>query len=154
MWYAFQPMAANGYLFLEHYWDIPQLKRGVIFEYPRRNQTIKHVLALIKRIDNFGRNYGLTAGLDFKINIPKVDNCTTEDLTPEELRRLLEAIEDDPNKTAGAIMKMALFTGMRKSELFKLEWKDVNFHRGYIMIREPKGGKSQKISLNSESRQL
>lgn len=117
-------------------------------------QTIKHVLALVKRIINFGTNHGLTTGLDFRITMPKVDNCTTEDLTPEELRRLLEAIEDDPNKTAGSIMKMALFTGMRKSELFKLEWKDVNFHRGYIMIRAPKGGKSQEIPLNSESRQL
>lgn len=117
-------------------------------------QTIKHVLALIKRLINFGTNHGLCSGINFKIIVPVVNNCTTEDLIPDELCRLLEAIEQDSNKVAGAIMKMALFTGMRRTELFKLQWNDINFHRGFILIREPKGGKSQEIPLNNESRKL
>jgi integrase len=44
---------------------------------------------------------------------------------------------------------MALFTGMRRGELFKLKWEDVDFERGFIQIRDPKGGPNQKIPLNN-----
>ncbi len=36
-------------------------------------------------------------------------------------------------------MRMALFTGMRRGELFKLQWDDVDFDRGFIHIRQPQG---------------
>jgi len=117
-------------------------------------QTIKHVLALVKRIINYGQALGLIRGLDFKIQMPKVDNLQTEDLTPEQLSNLLKAIENDTNRTAANVMKLALFTGMRKSEIFRLRWDDINFHRGFIRIREPKGGKTQEIPLNTEARKL
>ena len=51
-------------------------------------------------------------------------------------------------------MLMALYTGMRRSELFRLQWKDVDFDRGFIHIREPKGGVDQTIPLNDGARQV
>ena len=51
-------------------------------------------------------------------------------------------------------MKMALFTGMRRGELFRLQWQDVDFDRGFIHIRDPKGGQDQKIPLNAAAREL
>ena len=51
-------------------------------------------------------------------------------------------------------MRMALFTGMRRGELFKLKWTDVDFDRGFITIRDPKGGVSQKIPLNDQARDV
>ncbi|MCI5138491.1 MAG: site-specific integrase, partial [Candidatus Electrothrix sp. AR1] len=47
-----------------------------------------------------------------------------------------------------------LFTGLRRGEMFKLQWDDIDFERGFIHIREPKGGKSQKIPLNNSAREL
>jgi integrase len=32
---------------------------------------------------------------------------------------------------------------MQRGELFKLEWQDIDFERGFINIRHPKGGKSR-----------
>ena len=78
----------------------------------------------------------------------------TEDLTPEQLTSLLEAIEQDPNVQAATFMKMILFTGMRRGELFKLQWQDIDFDRGFIHIRDPKGGQDQKIPLNVAAREL
>ena len=49
---------------------------------------------------------------------------------------------------------MALFTGMRAGELFRLKWDDLDFERGFINIRDPKGGQDQKIPLNEPTRQL
>ncbi|WP_246287731.1 site-specific integrase [Desulfolutivibrio sulfoxidireducens] len=86
------------------------------------------------------------------IVMPRADNKTTEDLDPDELARLLQAIEDEPNIQAANFMRLALFTGMRRGELFKLEWRDIDFERGFIHIRHPKGGKSQKIPMNGVAR--
>lgn len=117
-------------------------------------QTVKHALTLLKRIINFGINRGLCEPLRFKITMPKVDNIKTEDLTPEQIRQLFKVLETTPYQTAANMMKLALFTGMRRGEMFKLKWDDIDFHRGFIHIREPKGGKSQKIPLNSNTRSL
>jgi len=88
-------------------------------------------------------------GLSFKITMPSVDNVKTEDLSSEEIQRLLEVMETTPYQTAANMMKLALFTGMRRGEIFKLKLADINHHRGFIHIREPKGGKSQKVPINS-----
>ncbi len=77
-------------------------------------QTVKHVLTLLRRIVNFGVNKQLCQGLNFKIEIPYVDNEKTEDLSPIQLENLLKALEEEPNIQASNIVRMALFTGMRR----------------------------------------
>jgi integrase len=117
-------------------------------------QTLKNTLALLRRIINFGVKRRLCRTLTFALELPKVNNLKTEDLTPDQLTSLLSAIEQDPNVQAANFMKMVLFTGMRRGELFKLQWQDVDFDRGFIHIRDPKGGQDQKIPLNAAARQL
>jgi len=120
----------------------------------KKPQTVKHVLQLLKRIINFGVNKGLCQGLNFKIEMPKVHNLKTEDLTRGQLKRLFEAIDEDEDIQAANILRMALFTGMRRGELFKLKWEDVDFERRVIQIRNPKGGPDQKIPLNNAAREV
>lgn len=120
-------------------------------------QTVKHVIALLKRIINFGAKKGLapmpdTARLHFEI--PRVDNKKTEYLTPEQFTSLLNAINVDENTKVASLMKLAMFTGMRKGELLKLRWDDVDFERGFINIRESKGGIAQNIPMNGETRHV
>jgi integrase len=117
-------------------------------------QTVKHVLGLLKRIIRFGAKRQLCRELPFPIDSVRVDNCTTEDLTSGQLKSLLKAISESTDIEAANIMRMALFTGMRRGELFKLKWADVDFDRGFITIRDPKGGVSQKIPLNDQARDV
>jgi integrase len=117
-------------------------------------QTVKHVLSLFTWIINFGAKKGLTKALPYHVRKPLVDNIRTEDLTQDQLKRLLEVIDEDTHPHAGPMMKLALFTGMRRGEIFRLKWSDVDFERGFIQIRAPKGGKSQKIPLNDAAREL
>jgi len=70
------------------------------------------------------------------------------------LRRLLDEIEKSKDIEAAAIMRLALYTGMRRGEMFKLKWNDIDFQRGFISIKNPKGGVSQKIPLNDQARQV
>ncbi|WDN88963.1 hypothetical protein BuS5_01931 [Desulfosarcina sp. BuS5] len=117
-------------------------------------QTVKHVLNLLTWITSFGVKKGLCKGLSFHVQKPVVNNIKTEDLTPGQLSRLLKVLETESNVQAANLMKMALFTGMRRGELFKLRWKDIDFEKGFINIRSPKGGVDQKIPLNNEARAI
>ncbi len=117
-------------------------------------QTVKHTLRLLHRLINFGVKKGLCAGLGFKIEMPKVHNLKTEDLTLEQLAALMEAINQEPDLQAANFMRLALCTGMRRGELFKLQWADIDFERGFIHIRGPKGGRDQVIPMNQAAREV
>ncbi len=86
--------------------------------------------------------------------MPKVRNETTEDLTPEQLEALMLAMAEDSNIQAANLMRLALFTGMRRGELFRLKWNNVDFERGFILLVDTKGGGDQKIPLNEAARDL
>lgn len=103
--------------------DIDRIRINLLKK--RSHQTVKHILVLLKRIINFGVKKGLCEGLPFSIEIPKVNNQKTEDLTPEQLSKLLKTIEKSENIQASNMMKLSLFTGMRRGEMFKLKWKDI-----------------------------
>jgi integrase len=97
-------------------------------------QTVKHVLNLFTWITNYAKKKNLCPALNFHVQKPTVSNNKTEDLTGEQLINLMAAIDADPNIQVGNLMKMALFTGMRAGELFRLEWDHVDFARGFIRI--------------------
>jgi integrase len=117
-------------------------------------QTVRHVFGLLKRIVSFGVARQLCGNLNFIVETVKVDNQKTEDLNPEQLQKLLTAIDNSMDVEAKAIMRLALYTGMRRGEMFKLKWNDIDFQRGFIAIRNPKGGVSQKIPLNEQARRV
>jgi integrase len=115
-------------------------------------QSVKNALELLRRIINYGVKRHLTEPGKFKIELPSVNNQTTENLTPEQLSRLLKVLDDDFDQAAADIFRMALFTGMRRSEILGLAWAAVDFERGFITIRDPKGGRDQAIPMNAAAR--
>ena len=117
----------------------------------RSPQTVKHVLNLLTWITNFGFKKNLSPRLNFNIVKPEVDNQKTEFLSPDEVKRLLAALKDHGDLQIENLVKMALFTGMRRGELFKLQWDHVDFLNGFIKIVSPKGGKTQKIPMSDEA---
>ena len=116
--------------------------------------TVKNVLELLRRITNFAVKKNLCEGLSFTIEMPKVNNTRTEDLTPRQLKKLIEEINKSSNIQAANLMKLILFTGMRRSECFRLKWNHVDFKKGFIKLVTPKGGVDQEIPLNDEARDL
>ena len=55
---------------------------------------------------------------------------------------LFEALELEKPIT-GNMFHFALLTGLRRGELLKLEWKDIDFEKGEIFLRNTKAGKDQ-----------
>lgn len=99
-------------------------------------QTVKHALALLKRILHFAERRGICpypSGL--KIAMPKLDNEKTENMTADQMQRYLMALDEEPDQEAAAFLRIALFTGMRKSAIINLQWSDIDFERGLIVLR-------------------
>ena len=120
---------------------------------PYSTATIKHQLVLLKRLYNLARRWGVYVGenpMD-RVEIPRLDNQRTEFLSDEEMRRLLDTLEKWPFKESAAFVKFALFTGLRRSEIFKLTWDDVDIGRSLVTLREPKGGRTQTIPISSQA---
>jgi integrase len=115
-------------------------------------QTVTHVLSLLTWILNYGVDKQLCDRLSFRIKKPPVNNLKTEDLNPEQMNALFREIETYHNPQIRGLMKTALFTGLRRGELFKLKWEDVDFDRGFIRIVGPKGGANQVIPMNNAAR--
>lgn len=117
----------------------------------RSAQTTKHVLTLLKRIINFGVKKELCSPLHFVMEMPSVNNTKDDALTMGQISALWNAADEDDHPQAGDIIKLALLTGMRRGELFKLKWADVNFETKFITLRSPKNGQNQQIPLNSKA---
>lgn len=125
--------------------DVEALRRSMSSRAP---QTQRNALELLRRICNYGAKHNLCPALKFTIEMPAVDNEKIEYLKTEEMTRLLEVLEAWPAQDVARMVKMAIFTGMRRGEIFNLEDDDIDREHGSITIREPKGGKTATIPLS------
>ena len=132
--------------------DIDRL-RDALTQQGKSPQTVKHILALLRRLIRFGVRKGLYPSPDPSVlhfEMPKVDNQKTEHLAPEQLRQYLEALDQEVDQNAAALLRLALATGMRKGALLALRWEDINFFTGFITLRgdAAKKGKTERIPMS------
>ena len=69
-------------------------------------------------------------------------------VTPDELPRLAQAINEEPNEAARAALWLYLLTGARKSELLKAQWADVDWTRAELRLPDTKAGRVHYIPLS------
>ena len=69
-------------------------------------------------------------------------------LSRDEMTALLDA--SDPRLLP--FLKLALLTGMRKSEMLALKWEDVSLERGTLFVAKSKSGRSRDIPMAPELR--
>ena len=132
--------------------DVNRLRLSMLKK--RSPGTAKNTLELLRRIINYGAKNQLCSAPGFTITMPAVNNLVTEDLTGDQLRALMDAINEDHHPQAGTMMLLALFTGLRRGEMFRLKWEHIDFDRGFILLVDPKGGVDQKVPLNKSARDL
>jgi integrase len=81
--------------------------------------------------------------------MPHLDNMKTEYLSDEELTRLMEVLDNWPFDDSAAFIRLAIYTGLRRGEIFKLTWDAVDLERGMVTLANPKGKRTTTILLNS-----
>ena len=110
--------------------------------------TIRHVLELLRRLANFAAKNNLCSGLSFKIQMPKVENYKTEELTNAQLQKLMQVLEEESDIQVSNLVRLALYTGMRRGELFNLNWGDIDFYNKTITVKSDKKGDQPTIPMN------
>lgn len=70
-------------------------------------------------------------------------------VTPEELPRLVEAIEKESNQSARFAIWLYLLTGLRKDEVLTLQWSDIDMNRQELVREETKNGKKHYLPLSA-----
>jgi integrase len=133
--------------------DIERIKRSMK-EKGLAAATTDHALRLLRRVVNYGAEHNLCPALAFKIKFPKVNNVKTEFLTPDEATRLLDTLNSWPRQDIARMVKLAMFSGLRRSELFRLKREHLDFHHSLITIAGPKGGKDVTIPMSPPVREL
>lgn len=75
-------------------------------------------------------------------------------LNPEEQKRLLDAVDAHSNPMLGWIVRIALETGMRSSEITTLRRGQVDLDRRVVRLRETKSTTSRTVPLTNEATRL
>ena len=66
------------------------------------------------------------------VELPKVSRCERRVLSPEEAIRFLQVATECPR---GLIFAFALLSGMRPEEYLALQWRDLDFVRGTVIVQ-------------------
>ncbi len=69
-------------------------------------------------------------------------------VTPEELPKLAEAIDEEENIYARSALWLYLLTGARRSELLTARWENVDWNRKELKFVDTKNGKNHYLPLS------
>ena len=95
-------------------------------------KTIGNVIVILKEMFKHAVQWRyLDANPVQYVERPRGEDKEMDVLTPEEIRRLLDA-QEEPLRT---LLMTAVLTGMRQGELFGLQWEDVDFARHQVHVR-------------------
>lgn len=118
-------------------------------------QTVKHVLALFRRMVNKAIIWGLWDGKNPVINValPRPNNMRQRFLSKDEAQMLLSKLKEKSSIVHDMAL-LALYTGMRAGELFALRNCDLDFNHDVITILEPKNGETRQAYMNRMVREM
>lgn len=120
----------------------------------RSDRTVNIEMAFLRRIFRRALKWGILERSPFEHgedlfykNTIRRERALTED----EVKRLIESC---PTKACNGYLKpmviTAIYTGLRKSDIFNLEWPSVDLEKGVIQLVEAKTGKTRNIVLNRD----
>jgi len=114
---------------------------------PLTQATIQHYLVLIRQIYNRLTKLGHYDGKNpaTQLEYRQLNNEITEILTSEQAHNLVRVLSTSENRNLANLVLLAYYTGMRRGELFNLQWKDVSLPEKKLLIQTPKSGKQVEI---------
>lgn len=128
------------------------------------SSTIMHYHRLLSSMFNRAVLWGILPASPLKVQPPKLEQKEAAHLEEDQAAALLDALEDEPIQYR-TMVKLLLYTGLRKGELLGLEWRDIDFDKGLMQVlrssqyipgtgiitKEPKNKNSQRIIKISDS---
>lgn len=124
------------------------------------NATINRELSLISNTFNRARSrmhcVGLVNPIGPTTRLKEAKGRDHRLATDEEqlLLRLADPVEALTHTPIGSIIRFAIGTAMRKSEIARMDWRHVNLDRGTVLIPDSKNGSARTVPLGLAMRAL
>lgn len=114
--------------------------------------TANRNLTLIKSVFSRAKEWGLFQSENpaSLVKCGRETNRRLRFLDENEIRQLLASCE----ARLLPIISCAIMTGMRKGELLRLSWENINMEQGIIYILESKSGKPRQIPIAPQLREV
>jgi len=107
--------------------------------------TVNRELACLKCMFNKAIEWGKTEVNPVrKVKLFRENNTRTRYLEKEEIQKLL----DNCPAHLKPMVTLAVNTGMRKSEILRLKWIDIDFKRDLLYLIETKNGERREVYIN------
>ena len=130
---------------------LEEFKTYLLYERQVKPSTVNRYKALLSKMFSLGIDNGLIDDNPVKkMKSLREENFKIRFLTKDEEVKLYEALSKSP-KYLMDIVTLDLQTGMRKSEILNLKWKDIDFDFMFIEVLQSKSGKSRKIPLSDKA---
>ena len=108
--------------------------------------TVNRELACLKCMFNKAIAWGKTHDNPVcKVKLFKENNQRLRYLEKDEIKKLLDSAPEHLKP----ILIVAVFTGMRKSEILTLEWKNISFEQDIIYLLQTKNGERREVLMNN-----
>ncbi len=102
---------------------------------PLASKTIRHNLSFVSDVFSYAVKMGIVSDNPCsKVTIPKGAVKEKQIYSQEELELLLNKLQGEPTKYR-AFFYLIAYSGLRRSEMLGLEWKDVDFEHNTIKVR-------------------
>ena len=133
--------------------------RTSLYERNLSNNTIEHYMSDVKRFYGWARRLKVVNDVPLSSeDIPKHEFKKQTIPTKAEIKKLIEkkpymlqSLYPLRNYTVVAFLCL---TGLRSDELRSLRVSDLNFEKGYVLVRNGKGGKERKAPFPAKARTL
>ncbi len=106
------------------------------------------VVTFIRTLFNWARKAGMYRGENPATEFERFEERERERfLQPDELQRLMDALDDEGDSDLADFVRLALGTGMRKSNVTGMAWQHVNLAEQVWTIPTSKNGKPIVVDL-------
>lgn len=127
---------------------------GDISEVFITESTVKHYLTIIKRMFSYLTELEMYDRINptKAVKIKKYDNTIVACLTDEELERFISVCSSGKYKMQGGeLMLFALYTGLRRSSIFRMKWCDVDINKQTYTLTDQKNSKVTTIYMSGKA---
>lgn len=122
-------------------------------ERKRSLATVNNHLRVLSKMFSLAVNAELvTSNPCFKVRKFRPNNRRLRVLSDKEEIELFAKLED--NDLIRNVTLFALNTGLRRGEIFNLQWPDVDIERGRIIVRKTKSSQERFVPINGTVRKL
>ena len=118
------------------------------------NTVIRELAYLSSVINHARREWGINIPNPvLMVRRPQMPKGRDRVITEEELKRLLEQLEPTGRRNVWMkpLVLLALETGMRRGELLRLQWTDINLQKRTATLWETKNGERRVVPLSSKA---